>query len=67
MANPFMYQGGGCPFFNSGDSNDEPFGWSKGTVRGMITLWTTLGFFRVSILIINIKKSKEINYFGYKF
>ena len=40
-----MYQGVGCPyFFNSRNVNDEPFGWSRGTVRGMITLWTTLGF-----------------------
>ena len=35
---------GGCPYFNSGSEQDEPFGWKKGTVRATITLWAVLAF-----------------------
>jgi len=38
------YQVVGCPYFSNNNAHDEPFGWKKGTVRGMITIWTTLAF-----------------------
>jgi hypothetical protein len=56
-------QGMGCPFYGSysdnqlleltrdPDSNDEPFGWPKGTVRGILAIWVTLGFLILTMLI----------------
>ena len=38
----------------SRDPNDinEPFGWKKGTVRGILTFWITIGFLLITMLMI---------------
>jgi len=54
---------GGCPFigrYSDGkmieltkdpDDKDEPFGWPKGTVRGILTLLVVEGFFIMTFLL----------------
>ena len=54
-----------CPFVGSYSDNklielsrdpdtlkDEPFGWPKGTVRGILTLWVSASFMLVTMLMI---------------
>jgi len=51
-----------CPFLggNKGmieltkdpDNVEEPFGWPKGTVRGILTLWISTGFILITMLMI---------------
>jgi len=54
-----------CPLMGQQPNNDiielvrdpnepvnEPFGWKKGTVRGMLAIWTTIGFLLITALIM---------------
>jgi len=36
------------------DNLQEPFGWPRGTVRGILTLWIVVGFFLITMLMLYI-------------
>ena len=31
---------------------NEPFGWKRGTIRGMLTIWVTIGFLLITMMMI---------------
>ena len=39
-----------CPYQQPTEEGNEPFGWKKGTVRAMLTIWSTLAFWILVIL-----------------